>query len=463
MQTIDFQTEPSRYRHWRIECDGDVAYLIMDVDQAGGLFDGYELKLNSYDLGVDIELNDAVQRLRFEHPEVRCVVIKSGKDNVFCAGANIRMLGKSTHGQKVNFCKFTNETRLAIEDASENSKQTYVCAINGNAAGGGYELALAADHIMLVDDRRSAVALPETPLLAVLPGTGGLTRVTDKRKVRRDRADVFCSIEEGIRGAKAVEWRLVDEVVPNSKWKDVVAARAHEIAARSDRPKDAKGIALTPLDRKIEADRVAYSHVDVEIDRARGLATVTVRGPSQAVPASVEAAHALGARFWPLTVARELEDATLHLRANEQAIGVVLLRTDGDAKAVLAHDDFIGKANGDWLMREIRHYLKRVLKRLDVTPRSMIALIEPGSCFAGTLAELAFAADRSLMLIGTREGDNRKPRRSRSARPISASIRWATGSPVCRRASSASRTRSSRPRTRSARRSRAKRRPSSAW
>ena len=278
MQTIDYQTDPSRYRHWRIERDGDVAYLIMDVDQAGGLGD-YELKLNSYDLGVDIELNDAVQRLRFEHPEVRCVVIKSGKDNVFCAGANIRMLGKATHGAKVNFCKFTNETRLAIEDASENSKQIYVCAINGNAAGGGYELALAADHIMLVDDRRSAVALPETPLLAVLPGTGGLTRVTDKRKVRRDRADVFCSIEEGIRGAKAVEWRLVDEVVPNSKWKDTVAARAKEIAARSDRPKDAKGITLTPLDRKIEADRVSYSHVDVEIDRARGLATVTVRGP----------------------------------------------------------------------------------------------------------------------------------------------------------------------------------------
>ena len=269
MQTIDFQTDPSRYRHWRIERDGDVAYLIMDVDPAGGLSDQYELKLNSYDLAVDIELNDAVQRLRFEHPEVRCVVIKSGKDNVFCAGANIRMLGKSTHGQKVNFCKFTNETRLAIEDASENSKQVYLCAINGNAAGGGYELALAADHIMLVDDRRSAVALPETPLLAVLPGTGGLTRVTDKRKVRRDRADVFCSIEEGIRGSKAVEWRLVDEVVPNSKWKETVAARAHEIAARSDRPTNAKGIALTPLDRKIEGDRVSYSHVDVEIDRAR--------------------------------------------------------------------------------------------------------------------------------------------------------------------------------------------------
>jgi len=407
MDTIDYQTDPSRYRHWRIERDGEIAYLIMDVDQAGGLGD-YELKLNSYDLGVDIELNDAVQRLRFEHPEVRCVVIKSGKDNVFCAGANIRMLGKATHGAKVNFCKFTNETRLAIEDASENSKQIYVCAINGNAAGGGYELALAADHIMLVDDRRSAVALPETPLLAVLPGTGGLTRVTDKRKVRRDRADVFCSIEEGIRGTRAVEWRLVDELVPNSKWKDAVAARAKVVAARSDRPKDAKGITLTPLARKIVGDRVSYSHVDVEIDRQKGLATVTVRGPSAAVPASVEAAHALGAAFWPLVVARELEDAILHLRTNEAAIGVLLLRTDGNAQAVLEHDDFLAKANGDWLMREIRHYLKRVLKRVDVTAKSLIALIEPGSCFAGTLAELAFIADRSLMLIGTREGDNRK-------------------------------------------------------
>jgi benzoyl-CoA-dihydrodiol lyase len=409
MSTIDFQTDPSRYRHWRIERDGDVAYLIMDVDQAGGLDEGYELKLNSYDLGVDIELNDAVQRLRFEHPEVRAVVIKSGKDNVFCAGANIRMLGKATHGHKVNFCKFTNETRLAIEDASENSKQTYICAINGNAAGGGYELALAADHIMLVDDRRSAVALPETPLLAVLPGTGGLTRVTDKRKVRRDRADVFCSIEEGMRGAKAVEWRLVDEVVPNSKWKETVAARAHEIAARSDRPKDGKGISLTPLARKIEGDRITYSNVDVEIDRPRGLGTITVRGPSQALPASLDAAHALGDKFWPLTVARELEDAILHLRANEAAIGVVLLRTEGNTLAVLDYDAFLSQYDSDWLMREIRHYLKRTLKRVDVTPKSFIALIEPGSCFAGTLAELAFAADRSFMLVGTREGGNREP------------------------------------------------------
>ncbi len=409
MKPIDFQTDPSKYRHWRIERDGDVAYLIMDVDQAGGLDEGYELKLNSYDLGVDIELNDAVQRLRFEYPGVGAVVIKSGKDNVFCAGANIRMLGKATHGHKVNFCKFTNETRLAIEDATENSKQTYICAINGNAAGGGYELALAADHIMLVDDRRSAVALPETPLLAVLPGTGGLTRVTDKRKVRRDRADVFCSIEEGIRGARAKEWRLVDEIVPNSKWTETVSKRAHEIAARSDRPKDANGITFNPLARKIDGDRISYSHVDVDIDRARGLVSITVRGPSAPEPASLEAAHALGDQFWPLAVARELEDAILHLRANEPSIGVVLLRTEGNALAVLDYDAFLSQYDSDWLMREIRHYLKRTLKRIDTTPKSFIALIEPGSCFAGTLAELAFAADRSYMLIGTRDGDNRKP------------------------------------------------------
>ncbi|MGA8591418.1 MAG: 2,3-epoxybenzoyl-CoA dihydrolase [Pseudolabrys sp.] len=408
MQAVDFQTDPSHYRHWRIERDGDIAYLIMDVDPAGGLSDSYELKLNSYDLAVDIELNDAVQRLRFEHPEVHCVVIKSGKDNVFCAGANIRMLGKATHGHKVNFCKFTNETRLAIEDASENSSQVYMCAVNGSCAGGGYELALATDHIMLVDDRRSTVSLPETPLLAVLPGTGGLTRVTDKRKVRRDRADFFCSTEEGLRGAKAVDWRLVDEVVPPSKWKDAVAAREHELAKRSDRHISG-GIKLTPLQRKVEDARISYSHVEVEVERARSVAIVTVRGPMQPAPVSVDAAHALGDKFWPLTVARELEDAILHLRVNEPSINVVLLRTDGNAQAVLEHDDFLAKANGDWLMREIRHYLKRVFKRIDVTAKTFFALIEPGSCFAGTLAELAFAADRSLMLIGMLEGDNRAP------------------------------------------------------
>ncbi|MDI3470979.1 MAG: Benzoyl-CoA-dihydrodiol lyase [Pseudolabrys sp.] len=408
-KTIDFQTEPSRYRHWRIEIDGNVASLVMDVDPSGGLAPDYELKLNSYDLGVDIELNDAVQRLRFEHPEVRAVVIKSGKDNVFCAGANIRMLGKSTHQQKVNFCKFTNETRLAIEDASANSGQAYLAAVNGSCAGGGYELALATDHIMLIDDRRSTVSLPETPLLAVLPGTGGLTRVTDKRKVRRDRADFFCSTEEGIRGAKAVEWKLVDEAVPPSKWQDAVKARASEIASRSDRPKDARGIALTPLKRTIEDSSVSYSHVDVEIDRDKSIAAIMVRAPTAAVPGSAQAAHELGASFWPLAMARELEDAILHLRTNEPAINLVVFKTEGDPRSVLAHDEFLLGANSDWLMREIRHYLKRVFKRLDVTPKSMMALIEPGSCFAGTLAELAFAADRSAMLIGTREGDNRTP------------------------------------------------------
>ncbi len=406
---IDFETDPSRYKHWRIEINGDVASLIMDVDPQGGLTEGYELKLNSYDLGVDIELNDAVQRLRFEHPEVRAVVIKSGKNNVFCAGANIRMLAKATHGHKVNFCKFTNETRLAIEDASENSKQIYLTAVNGSCAGGGYELALATEHIMLVDDRRSTVSLPETPLLAVLPGTGGLTRVTDKRKVRRDRADFFCSTEEGLRGAKAVEWKLVDETVPLSKWDDAVKARAQEIAKQSDRPKDGKGITLAPLQRKIEDKRVSYSHVEVELDRDKSIATITVRGPSIAPPASVEAAHKLGSMFWPLAMARELEDAVLHLRGNEAAINLMVFKTEGDAQAVLAYDGFLLKGDGDWLIREIRHYLKRVFKRLDVTPKSMMALIEPGSCFAGTLAELAFTADRSAMLIGTREGDNKEP------------------------------------------------------
>ncbi len=405
---IDFQTEPSRYRHWRIEQAGEIAYLIMDVDPAGGLSTDYELKLNSYDLAVDIELNDAVQRLRFEHPQVRCVVIKSGKDNVFCAGANIRMLGKATHGHKVNFCKFTNETRLAIEDATDNSRQIYMAAVNGSCAGGGYELALATDHIMLVDDRRSTVSLPETPLLGVLPGTGGITRVTDKRKVRRDRADFFCSTEEGLRGAKAVDWKLVDEAVPLSKWKDAVGARAKELAKRSDRPASG-GIKLNPLKREITHKSATYSHVEVEIERDRNVATLTVRGPSGSVPDSIEAAHKLGDQFWPLTVARELEDAILHLRANEPAVTLVLLRTDGNAKAVLDHDEFLAKANGDWLMREISHYLKRVLKRIDLTPKTFFALVEPGSCFAGTLAELVFAADRSLMLIGTREGDNRAP------------------------------------------------------
>src|SRR5918997_2679812 len=292
MARIDFQTDPGRYRHWKLQIDGPVAHLVMDVDPSAGLFEGYELKLNSYDLGVDIELADAVQRLRFEHPEVGAVVIRSGKDNVFCAGANIRMLGKASHGHKVNFCKFTNETRCAIEDATENSGQAWLCAVNGPAAGGGYELAVATDHILLIDDRRSSVALPETPLLAVLPGTGGLTRVTDKRRVRRDLADVFCSTEEGVRGKRAVDWRLVDEVVPNSKWDESVKSRAQEFAARSDRPRDAKGITLTPLDRKLNGDGIAYPHVSIEVERERGLATITVRGPKNPPPDGIAAAHA---------------------------------------------------------------------------------------------------------------------------------------------------------------------------
>jgi benzoyl-CoA-dihydrodiol lyase len=409
MKVIDCQTEPSRYRHWKLEFDGEIANLVMDVDPAGGLSTEYELKLNSYDLSVDIELNDAIQRLRFEHPEVRTVVMKSGKENVFCSGANIRMLGKATHGHKVNFCKFTNETRLSIEDASENSKQYYLCAVSGTAAGGGYELALTADHIMLVDDRRSAVSLPETPLLAVLPGTGGITRVTDKRKVRRDYADFFCSTEEGIRGQKAVDWRLVDETVPKSKWDNAVKERAKTLASRSDRPKDAKGVALTPLERTIGGDTLSYPHVAIEIERQRGIATITVRASQKQVPVSATEAQKQGAEFWPLAVARELEDAILHLRFNEPAIGLLVFKTEGDGQSVLAYDKFIAANQDDWFLREVRHYIKRVLKRVDVTSRSFVSLIEPGTCFAGMLAELVFASDRALMLIGQREGDNKPP------------------------------------------------------
>jgi benzoyl-CoA-dihydrodiol lyase len=406
---IDFRTEPSKYRHWKIEFDGPVAHLLMDVDASAGLFPGYELKLNSYDLGVDIELYDAVQRLRFEHPEVGAVVLRSGKENVFCAGANIRMLGKSSHVHKVNFCKFTNETRLSIEDASENSGQVYLCAVRGTAAGGGYELAVTAEHIMLIDDRKSSVSLPELPLLAVLPGTGGLTRVTDKRKVRRDLADVFCTTEEGVRGKRAVQWRLVDEVIPPSAWHEKVASRAAEFAEKSDRPADAKGIVLFRIEREITDTSVMYKHVRVELEREKGRATITIAGPSDPVPASVAAAQELGADFWPLAMARELDDAILHLRLNEPELGLLAFRTEGDGAAVLAYDDFLAAHRGDWLMREITHYLKRTLKRVDVTSRSIVTLIEPGSCFAGTLAELAFAADRAVMFAGKRAGDNKAP------------------------------------------------------
>jgi benzoyl-CoA-dihydrodiol lyase len=408
-QRIDFQTEPGRYRHWKLKFDGEVAELVMDVDENAGLFEGYQLKLNSYDLGVDIELADAVQRLRFEHPEVKAVVLKSGKERVFCAGANIRMLAGSTHAHKVNFCKFTNETRNAIEDASAGSGQKYLCAIRGTAAGGGYELALATDHILLADDGSSSVALPELPLLAVLPGTGGLTRVTDKRKVRRDLADAFCTVEEGVKGAKAVKWRLVDAAVSNSRFDAAVADAARSLAAQSDRPAAARGIALTPLKRRIDADAVTYSSVRVDLDRAKRRATVIIQGPGAPPPVSAEAMHSEGALFWPLRLARELDDAILHLRLNEAEIGVVVFKTQGEPAQVLAYDAFLDANNGHWLAREILHYWKRVLKRIDLTSRSLVALIEPGSCFAGTLAEIAFACDRSFMLIGTLKGDNRPP------------------------------------------------------
>ncbi len=406
MTQIDFRTDPSRYRHWRLAVDGAVATLTLDVDPAGGLFPGTELKLNSYDLGVDIELADAVQRLRFEHPVVRAVVIRSGKDNVFCAGANIGALAKATHAHKVNFCKFTNETRLAIEDASENSGQRYLAAVSGTAAGGGYELAASCDWIALIDDRRSAVSLPEVPLLAVLPGTGGLTRLTDKRKVRRDRADLFCTAEEGVRGQRALDWWLVDEIAPPSVWNERIAERAAALAATSDRPADAKGIALPPLEREIAGDTITYPHLRVALDRPKRRAEITVLGLGS-MPDDLVGAHAAGAGFWSLAVARQLDDAILHLRANEPELGIIVFRSAGDPGAVLAVDALLDRHSNDWLVREIRLYWKRVLKRLDMTARSLFALVEPGSCFAGTLAELCFAADRTVMFAGTRVGDNR--------------------------------------------------------
>jgi benzoyl-CoA-dihydrodiol lyase len=406
---IDFQTDPSRYRHWKLVVDGEVATLLMDVDEKGALFEGYELKLNSYDLGVDIELADAIERLRFEHPQVKVILLRSGKPRVFCAGANIRMLAGATHAHKVNFCKFTNETRNGLEDASEASGLSTICVINGTAAGGGYELALAADHIMLIDDGSSAVSLPELPLLAVLPGTGGLTRVTDKRKVRRDRADVFCTTEEGIKGKRAVEWRLVDEVVPGSKLEETVAKRAREFAARSNRPASGKGIALAPLKRERSADAVAYDTVSVEFQRGERLATITVRAPEAPPPASSDAMVEQGAQFWPLKLARELDDAILDIRANEYDVAAIVFKSSGDPAQVLAYDEFLAAHKDHWLAREIRGLWKRVLKRVDLTSRSLVALIEPGSCFAGTLAELVFATDRSYMLIGKLAGDNKPP------------------------------------------------------
>ena len=406
---IDFQTDPSRYRHWKLAVEADTATLTMDVDEDGGLFEGYQLKLNSYDLGVDIELADAVQRLRFEYPQVKVVVIRSGKNRVFCAGANIRMLAGATHAHKVNFCKFTNETRNGLEDSAENSGQRYIAVINGTAAGGGYELALATDHIILADDGAAAVALPEVPLLAVLPGTGGLTRVVDKRKVRRDHADFFCTIEEGIKGKRAVAWRLVDEIAPNSKLESKITERTKEFAAASKRNGNGKGVALAPLNRAIDENGVRYDFVSVDVDRAARVATISIKAPETAAPADIDGMIAQGASFWPLQVARELDDAILHLRINELEIALLVFKSHGDGANVLSYDAFLDGNKAHWLVNEVRQFFKRVLKRIDVTSRTLVTLVEPGSCFVGTLAELVFAADRSYMLIGSRQGDNRPP------------------------------------------------------
>jgi len=404
---IDFQTDPSKYRHWKVTYDGPVAHLFMDVDEKGGLFDGYELKLNSYDLGVDIELADVVQRMRFEHPEVKVVVMQSAKDKVFCAGANIRMLGGAAHSHKVNFCKFTNETRNTYEAALADSGQNYICAVKGACAGGGYELALACNHIMLTDDSTSSVALPEVPLLAVLPGTGGLTRVTDKRKVRRDLADVFCSIEEGVKGKRAVEWRLVDEVFPNSRFDEAVLERARELAAASDKADVAEGITLTPISRSFAEDGVTYSTVEVALNRKGARATITIKGPDADAPADMAAFAAEGAETWLLRCARELDDAILHLRNNEKELGLIEFQTQGDPEKVMAHEALLLGNKDHWLANEVLQYWKRVLKRIDMTSRSLVAIVEHGSCFAGPLAELLWAVDRSYMMLEEFDGDNR--------------------------------------------------------
>lgn len=407
-KVIDFQTDPSRYRHWRVSYDGAIANLIMDVDEDGGLFEGYQLKLNSYDLGVDIELADIVQRMRFEHPEVKVVVIQSGKERVFCAGANIRMLGSASHSHKVNFCKFTNETRNTFEAAEQDSGQKYMAAIKGSCAGGGYELALACNHIMLTDDSASSVALPEAPLLAVLPGTGGLTRVTDKRKVRRDLADVFCSVEEGVKGKRAVQWRLVDEVVPNSRFGQVVQQRAKEFAEVSSKADDTIGIELGPLSKTANEDgSLTYSLVEVLIDRNARKATINLAGPDVAAPVDMDAFTALGDQAYLLRLARELDDAILHLRFNEMDVGLLVFRTQGDDEAVLAHEDVLCNNADHWLASEVLAYWKRLLKRIDVTSRSMVAWVEHGSCFAGILAELLWSVDRTYMMEDEFEGDNR--------------------------------------------------------
>jgi benzoyl-CoA-dihydrodiol lyase len=395
---VDYQTHPSQYKHWKLKFEGPVATLGADFDENAGLRPGYKLKLNSYDLGVDIELNDAVNRIRFEHPEVRTVVLTSLKDKVFCSGANIFMLGVSSHAWKVNFCKFTNETRNGLEDSSQHSGLKFLAAVNGACAGGGYEVALACDEIILVDDRSSAVSLPEVPLLGVLPGTGGLTRVTDKRKVRHDLADLFCTSVEGVRGQKAVDWRLVDAVAKPAAFAAKVQERALQLAAQSDRPADAKGVTLTPLQRTVEADALRYGNVTVEIDRAKRVATFTVKAPTTEVQSDLAAIEAAGAAWYPLALARELEDAILSMRTNELDIGTWLIKTEGDAAAVLRMDEVLQKHAKHWFVRETVGLLRRTLSRLDLSSRSLFALIEPGSCFAGTFLELALACDRSYML-----------------------------------------------------------------
>jgi benzoyl-CoA-dihydrodiol lyase len=395
---VEYQTDPSRYRHWKLSFDGPVATLKADFDEDAGLRPGYKLKLNSYDLGVDIELNDAIGRIRFEHPEVRAVVLTSAKDKVFCSGANIFMLGVSSHAWKVNFCKFTNETRNGLEDSSAHSGLKFLAAVNGACAGGGYELALACDELILVDDRSSSVSLPEVPLLGVLPGTGGLTRVTDKRHVRHDLADLFCTSVEGVRGEKAVAWRLVDAIAKPAVFAQKVQERALALAAQSDRPADGRGVLLAPLQRTIGADVLHYSHVRVEIDRAKRTASFTVQGPSGAQPVDIAGIEAAGAAWYPLAMARELEDAILQMRTNETEIGTWLIRTTGDTAAALALDAALLAHKAHWLVRETIGLLRRTLSRLDVSSRSLFALIEPGSCFAGTLLELALACDRSYQL-----------------------------------------------------------------
>jgi benzoyl-CoA-dihydrodiol lyase len=391
---VDYQTQPAQYRHWTLKCEGAVATLAINIDENAGLRPGYKLKLNSYDLGVDIELNDALNRIRFEHPEVRTVVVTSARDKVFCSGANIFMLGVSSHAWKVNFCKFTNETRNGIEDSSAHSGLKFIAAVNGACAGGGYELALACDEIILIDDRSSAVSLPEVPLLGVLPGTGGLTRVTDKRRVRHDLADIFCTTNEGVRGQRAKDWRLVDDIAKPAQFAQKVQDRAAELAAQSDRPADARGITLTPLQRTIEADALRYQYVSVDIDRSKRTASLTVKGPSGAQPATPDEIVAAGAAWYPLQLARELDDAILEMRTNETEIGTWLIKTQGDGAAVLALDESLARHAQHWLVRETVGALRRAFSRLDVSSRSLFALVEPGSCFAGTLLELALACDR---------------------------------------------------------------------